>query len=199
MYFDLQLDKEDIKAVEVAFKGMESKTPSRLKNAINRTVTATMKAIKSNVLKTYTIKPARYKSAIQNVRRATVSNLSASIDVKDREPTLKNYKITHGEKSGIRASQLKGEGVKDLEVKGSKSKAFIPVKGKAEGFVVQRRIDKLGPKGGHFKVLHGTSVPKMMEQAWNGKTGNQGKLSEEMQKRLHQEIDREIERISTGS
>ncbi len=199
MYFDLQLDKEDIKAVEVAFKGMESKTPARLKNAINRTVTATMKAVKSSVLKTYTIKPARYKEAQQTVYRATVSNLGASIRVKDEEPTLGNYKITRGKKSGIRATELKGEDVKALEVKDWMSKAFIPTAGKANGLVTQRRIAHVGPKDGHFKVLHGTSVPKMMEQAWNGKTGSQGKLSEEMQKRLHQEIDREIERIITGS
>jgi hypothetical protein len=69
--------------------------------------------------------------------------------------------------------------------------AFIPTGGKAEGLMAQRRGASRSP----IKVLYGNSVPKMVEQIYQGKRGGQGDMEDVIRKRLHEEMMAEIAKI----
>ena len=193
MYYNITIDKADMRMLESKLRNMEKDTPRHLRNAINRTVTQAVRQIKSGRKNSYTIGARRFNSAI-TVQKATASHLDASIKSAERPPTVRNFKTSETKRSGVKVD-IDKTGLKVLEKKGAYSKAFIPGGGKLSGIVTQRRINHTGKKGGHFRVPYGPSVPKMIEKIWEGERGGQGNLQKTVQERLHKEIQAEIAKI----
>lgn len=187
MYYNIQIDKADLRMLESKLRNMEKDTPRHLRNAINRTVTQAVRQIKEGRGNSYTIKARRFNSAI-TVKRATASHLDASIRSAERPPTIINFKHSMP-KSGGKADITK-TGLKPLRT-GSGGAAFIPDGGKLSGFMVQRKSRERFP----LRMFYGPSVPKMIEKIWEGERGGQGNLQESVQERLHKEIQAEIAKI----
>ena len=183
----VEVDQNDIKKLTKKLKNLE-KAPNKLKNAINRTATQTMKMIKAGRGQGYTIAASKFNSDI-NVQRANAAHLDATIKSKGRPHTLSKSFKTSFPKSGGKADVTKS-GLKSL-VTASGGAAFIPSGGKAAGLMAQRRGSERTP----IKILKGNSVPKMVEQIWKGKRGGQGDLTKKVEKVLHDEIKKEIAKI----
>lgn len=182
----IEVNQADLHRVMSKLKDME-KAPRHLRNAINRTATVAMKMIKKGRSKGYTVKVGRFNSDIKKFNAAP-TNLQATIRANGKPPTLKSFK-TSFPKAGGKADITKS-GLKKL-VTDTGGAAFIPSGGKAEGLMAQRRGKERSP----IKVLYGNSVPKMVEQIYQGKRGGQGDMEKEIKKRLHDEILAEIAKI----
>ncbi|MBQ7655620.1 MAG: hypothetical protein IJS41_03835 [Clostridia bacterium] len=184
----IEADREDVKKLMSKLKNLE-KAPNHLKNAINRTATQALRMIKAGRGQGYTVKAGRFNADIQPIQRANAAHLDATIRSKGRPPTLKNFK-TSMPKSGGKADVTKS-GLKRL-VTAAGGAAFIPSGGPASGLMAQRRTKKRLP----IKVLYGNSVPKMVEQIWQGKHGGQGDLEAKAREKLHEEIQKEIAKLA---
>lgn len=193
----IEVDQDDLNRVLSKLKNLE-KAPNHLKNAINRAATQTLRTIKKGRSQGYTLKAGRFNKDIQPIQRANAAHLDATIKAKGRPPTLIGNFKTSMPKAGGKADVLK-TGLKKLIT--SVGAAFVPSAGKAAGRMVSRKDNKYYPEknGVHplknIHVLHGNSVPKMIEQIWHGKRGGQGALEEETRRTLHNEMMREIEKI----
>jgi len=182
----IEVDQKDLHRVMSKLKDME-KAPRHLRNAINRTATVAMKMIKQGRSQGYTVKVGRFNSDIKKFS-ATPTNLQATIRSKGKPPTLQSFKTSYP-KAGGKADITKS-GLKKL-VTDSGGAAFIPSGGQAAGLMAQRKGKERHP----IRVLYGNSVPKMVEQIYQGKRGGQGDMEDKVKKRLHDEIQAEIAKI----
>ena len=114
--------------------------------------------------------------------------MDATIKSKGRPPTIQNFK-TSAPKSGGRADIVKS-GLKTIAPKGG-GKAFIGPGGKIAGLMVKRESKARDS----IKVLHGPSVPKMVEKIYKGERGGQGDMESKVRERLHKEILAEVEKL----
>lgn len=183
----IEVDQEDLHRVMSKLKDME-KAPRHLRNAINRTATVAMRMIKQGRGQGYTVKTSRFNADLGKIQRATAEHLDAKIHAKGKPPTLQSFKTSYP-KAGGKADITKS-GLKKL-VTESGGAAFIPSGGQAAGLMAQRRGSERYP----IKVLYGNSVPKMVEQIYQGKRGGQGNMEDKIRKRLHDEIQAEIAKI----
>lgn len=184
----VEVDQHDLHRVMSKLKNMEQ-APRHLRNAINRTATQAMKMIKQGRSQGYTIKAGRFNQDLGKIQRATAEHLDATIKAKGKPPTLSKSFKTSMPKAGGKADITKS-GLKRLVVS-TGGAAFVPSGGKAAGLMAQRRGSSRFP----IKVLYGNSVPKMVEQIYQGKRGGQGDMQEEIRKRLHDEMMAEIAKI----
>jgi len=192
----VEVDQADLRRVTSKLEDME-KAPRHLRNAINRTATQAMKMIKAGRAQGYTIKAGRFNKSIKK-HPATPSTLTATIVAGGRSPLIKEFKTSYP-KAGGKADILK-TGWKRLVT--SAGAAFIPKAGKAAGRMVSRLDKKSTPviNGVHvlknIHVLHGPSVQKITEMIWKGERGGQGDMDDRVSKRLHEEILKEISKIT---
>jgi hypothetical protein len=185
---EVEVDQQDLKKVLNKLKDME-KAPRHLRNAINRTATVAMRMIKQGRSQGYTIKTSRFNQDLGKIQKATPEHLDATIKAKGKPPTLTKSFKTSMPKAGGKADITKS-GLKRL-VTATGGAAFIPSGGKAEGLMAQRRGSSRFP----LRVLYGNSVPKMVEQIYQGKRGGQGDMEDVIRKRLHEEMMAEIAKI----
>lgn len=184
--FQVEVSKADLMRVMTALNDLK-KSKSHLKNAINRTATATVKNLKAETKQAYTLKGSGKSAGRTVIYRASPAHLDAVIKAIGRPLTLKAHYKTTAPKAGARAD-ITRSGLKMLGVPGNQ--AFIPSAGKAAGLIVRRHTEKRFP----LKVLRGNSVPKTYEKIWQGERGT-GDVKDQTQKRLHDEILKEIERV----
>lgn len=182
----VEVDKGDLSRVKRKLSDL-SKAPRHLRNAINRTATQAMKMIKAGRSQGYTIGAGRFNSNIK-VYRATANRLDAVIKSHGRPPTIGSFK-TSMPKSGGKADVVR-TGLKPIRGAGDGA-AFIPTAGKVAGLMVQRTGKDRYP----IKVIHGPSVPKMVEMIYKGKRGGQGDMEGKVRKRLHEEMQAEIAKL----
>ena len=177
----VEVDKGDLSRVKRKLNDL-SKAPRHLRNAINRTATQAMKMIKAGRSQGYTIGAGRFNSDVK-VYRASANRLDAVIKSHGRPPTIGSFKSSMP-KSGGKADVVR-TGLKPIRG------AFIPTGGKVAGLMVQRTGKDRYP----IKVIHGPSVPKMVEMIYKGKRGGQGDMEDRVRKRLHEEIQAEIAKL----
>lgn len=178
----------DAKHVLSKLKSAETKTSKVLRNTINRTATKAMRMIKQGRSQSYTVKTSRFNKDLGKIQRATAEHLDASIKAKGKPLTFSGSFKTSMSKAGGKADITKS-GLKPLVSKEGGA-AFVPSAGKAAGLMAQRH----GKKRFKIKVLHGPSVPKMVEQIYKGKLGNEA-LEPFIQKTLHEEIQKELSNL----
>ena len=184
----VEVNQEDMRALQFKLRKMSNKAPMHVKNAVNRTGTQAMKMIRAGRTKGYTVKAGRFNADI-TTQRANVSHLDYTITANGRPPTLSKSFRTSAPKTGGKADVTKS-GLKKL-VTATGGAAFVPAGGRAEGLMAQRRGKSRFP----LKVFYGNSVPKMLEKIYKGERGGQGDMESKIQKILHDEIQKEIAKI----
>lgn len=182
----IEVDQNDIRRINAKLKNME-KSSKYIRNAIKRTTTAAMKMLRDGRKQGYTMNAKRFGGDIRRFD-ATPTNLSAAIKASGRPPTIMKFK-TSNPKSGGKVDITKS-GLKKL-VTESGGAAFIAQGGRVAGKMVQR----VGKARTSLKILHGNSVPKIVDQIYKGNRGGQGNMDAKIKKRLHEEIQKEMERI----
>lgn len=195
----IEVNESDIKWAQKKLKGMETKAPRVLKNAINHTAKKARKSLMEGAQRRYTVKNAGFNSRIK-IYNATNTKLSASVYARDRTLTLPRFHTT-SPKSGVRSEVLKGSGLKEVISRrgsvesGGKNdgaiRAFRAKGGKAAGLIVQRRTVARYP----LKVLRSISVPKMLEMVYLGRCGISYALEPEIKRTFRDEVKKEIAKI----
>lgn len=181
-----ELDQSDLQHVKNSLFLIEKKVPRVIKNAINHTAKWAKKELAAGMQASYTVKSAGLNSRIK-IQNATMRNMCATIHVKDRTLTIGRFHTT-APKSGGKAD-IKKNGLKALKLPLSdkkEAKAF-----KRKGLIMQRTTEERYP----VKALRSVSVPKMLEKVYQGEHGMKGALDPMIQKTLHDEIDKEIDKV----
>lgn len=177
-----EVDRSDLKYVQKKLRGMETKAPRVIKNAINHTAKEARKKLAAGAQGSYTVKSGGFNSRMK-IQNATNGRLYAVIRAQDRTLTITRFH-TSAPKSGGKADIVKG-GLKQL-MGPRKIKAF-----KRNGLIMQRKTEDRYP----LKVLRSVSVPKMLEKVYKGERGVAGELEPVIQRTLHDEIRKEIQRL----
>lgn len=186
----IEVNESDIKWAQKKLKGMETKAPRVLKNAINHTAKQARKSLMQGAQGRYAVKNAGFNSRIK-IYNATNTNLSASVYARDRTLTLPRFHTT-SPKSGVKSEVLKGSGLKEvISRKNGEIRAFRAKGGKAAGLVVQRRTEAKYP----LKVLRSISVPKMLEIVYLGRGGISEALEPEIKRTFRDEVKKEIAKL----
>ncbi len=191
----IEVNESDIKWAQKKLKGMETKAPRVLKNAINHTAKKARKSLMEGAQRRYTVKNAGFNSRIK-IYNATNTKLSASVYARDRTLTLPRFHTT-SPKSGVKSEVLKGSGLKEVVSRRGSSEsngeihAFRAKGGKAAGLIVQRRTVARYP----LKVLRSISVPKMLEIVYLGRGGISEALEPEIKRTFRDEVKKEIAKI----
>ena len=186
--FYYEVDKADLALIESKLKGVSTKSPSALRNAINRTATKGKKMITSGIKESYTMKGRAYGKEI-TIERATTGHLDATIKSQGKPRTLKEYKYT-APKKGVKADIIK-TGLKEILSSQGGGRPFVAKGGSVAGLIVQRTSKKRYP----LRVLKSVSVPKMVEMVYKGERGSEGELDPKIKKALHDEIMNEIKKL----
>ena len=186
----IEVNESDIKWAQKKLKGMETKAPRVLKNAINHTAKQARKSLMQGAQGRYAVKNAGFNSRIK-IYNATNTNLSASVYARDRTLTLPLFHTT-SPKSGVKSEVLKGSGLKEvISRKNGEIRAFRAKGGKAAGLIVQRRTEAKYP----LKVLRSISVPKMLEIVYLGRGGISEALEPEIKRTFRDEVKKEIAKL----
>lgn len=186
----IEVNESDIKWAQKKLKGMETKAPRVLKNAINHTAKQARKSLMQGAQGRYAVKNAGFNSRIK-IYNATNTNLSASVYARDRTLTLPRFHTT-SPKSGVKSEVLKGSGLKEvISRKNGEIRAFRAKGGKAAGLIVQRRTEAKYP----LKVLRSISVPKMLEMVYLGRGGISEALEPEIKRTFRDEVKKEIAKL----
>lgn len=191
--FIVEINEDELRRTMRSLRGIESGAPGKVKNAINRSATKTMKKIREG-RKSYVIKAGTFNEAIK-VFRASPSQLDAAIKAIDKPHPLhkgsaEGYYKTSGGSQGIKAAVMKG-GMKELET--GAGKAFYAKMKNGHMGIFHRRSDKRLP----IRELYGSGTSKMVKSIFNGK-GAGGSLEPYIQKALHDEIAAEINKLMEG-
>lgn len=192
--FIVEINRDDLRRVTRSLGGIESKAPGKVKNAINRSATKTMKKIREG-RKLYVIKAGTFNEAIK-VFRASPSRLDAAIKSIDEPHPLhkgavaEGYYKTSSGRQGIKAAVMKN-GMKMLET--GTGKAFYATMKNGHTGIFQRQGDRRLP----IRELYGSGASKMVKSIFNGKRGG-GSLEPYIQKALHDEIAAEINKLIGG-
>lgn len=184
----IEVDRNDVRALQLKLRHMQKKAPGQLKNAINKTATATKQFFYEDIEASYTVKKGRFKRELK-VQRASAEKLDATITVTGRPLTIRRFK-TSAPRSGGRADIVRG-GLKNLKSSRGGS-AFVAKGGRFSGLMVQRESKDRDS----VKVLKSNSVPKMTEMVYKGEGGAREALEPKIQDRLHKEIDAVMRRIA---
>ena len=186
----IEVNESDIKWAQKKLKGMETKAPRVLKNAINHTAKQARKSLMQGAQGRYAVKNAGFNSRIK-IYNATNTNLSASVYARDRTLTLPRFHTT-SPKSGVKSEVLKGSGLKEvISRKNGEIRAFRAKGGKAAGLIVQRRTEAKYP----LKVLRSISVPKMLEIVYLGRGRISEALEPEIKRTFRDEVKKEIAKL----
>lgn len=177
-----EISQRDLRYVQRKLQGMEKQAPRAIKNAVNHTAKEARKKLAAGVQESYTIKSSGFNSRMK-INNATNNRLFAVIRSKGRPLTIVRFHTT-APKGGGKADIVKG-GLKEL-VGPRKIRAF-----KRKGLMMQRETKERYP----LKVLHSSSVPKMLEKVYSGERGIKGELNPVIKKTLHDEIKKEIKKL----
>lgn len=187
----IEVNEADIKWAQKKLKGMETKAPRVLKNAINHTAKKARKGLMDGAQRRYAIKNAGFNSRVK-IYNATNTKLSASVYARDRTLTLPRFHTT-SPKSGVKSEVVKGSGLKEVVSRrgDTEIRAFRAKGGKADGLIVQRRTVARYP----MKVLRSISVPKMLEMVYHGGGGISAAMEPEIKRTFRDEVEKEIAKL----
>lgn len=205
-----EIDREDLRHVQKALKGIEKGSRTAIMRAVNNTAKKARKKLLEGVNKSYTVKAGGFNSRIK-IRNATRSRLYAEITSKGRPLTLKRFKTSTRKGSGTKADVVKS-GLKPLVSTGGKAgikasvrKVADKLKGRRRassgyqikafkaksGLIMQRKTSDRYP----LKVLRSVSAPKMLESVYKGNKNIKQELRPVVQETLHEEIQKEIDKL----
>lgn len=197
----IQIELSGIERIEEALNGMENKTPSVLKSALNATAKEARKELANKAKKTYAVKISGFNKTMK-IKNATVGKMEAVIKARGEAMELGQFraspfKVTNG---ADRPESMKGKVMTAHQMKAlvkSDVKAFV-VKFKSGHVAVVERVPgkkmKSNPKKEFLKKLLSPSIPQMV--------GNEkevyGEIRPKIDQLLQENISRQIDRILGG-
>ena len=197
----IEVNQDDVRQVLSKLDKIE-KSPKHIRDAINRTTTQLLKMLRQGRKAGYVIQPGAFSSAI-TVHRATYSMLNALVNARDHPHSLldeERYKVST--KGNIKAKVYKGA-LKKLGRSGREAFVATMRSGHTDIFHrtgeqgIQERLSRYVANHHTEKIdsFCGPSVSGMIKQIYNGKVGGQGNVSQRVQNRLHDEMQKEIAKL----
>lgn len=185
----IKVEEDSLRYVQQRLGKNAAQAPFAICNAANQTATWARRELLSAAQARYTVSSGGFNKNA-TIKRASPATLTAIIRVKGATLMLTRFK-TSAPKSGAKAAVLAGSGLQTLLYGGS-IKAFkgsVAAGKKSTGAIMQRR----GPSRYPVKVLHGPSVPKMVEMVYTGK-GEAG-LKMKIEAMYHAKLDAQIKKV----
>lgn len=176
----IRVDESIVREVQSQLGEMQSKAPRVIVNALNRTMTNMATNINREVRARYNIKAADIKETLVK-KRATPSDLSASVKAKGGVIGLDHFKVLPKKPQPKRKSPIKAAVKKESAKK--LPGAFVADKSGLKVFV--RNTKKRLP----IRRLYGPSIPQMLKNNVV-KSEIQTKAEDMFQQRLIHEISR---------
>lgn len=182
----IEVEQDSLRYAQQRLGKNSAQAPFAICNAANQTATWARRELLAAAQKRYTVSSGGFNKNA-TIKRASPSTLTAIIRVKGATLMLPRFK-TSAPKSGAKAAVLAGSGLQTL-IYGGNIKAFkgsVTAGKSSAGAIMQRR----GPSRLPVKVLHGPSVPKMVEMVYTGKseTGLKMKIEAMYQAKLDAQI-----------
>lgn len=198
--FEFELDKRQLRLLELKLNNMKQEVPKILKKAVNETAKQARLDLAEEAQKTYTVKNAGFKKALK-IKNATNGNLTATLKVTGAPLPLKSFQISKAG-GGVRAKVLKSGTLKPLEVGGIKAfvgnvakRGQVRKKDTAKGkkgtqvthiAVAQRQTREKLP----IKTLWSNSIPTMIGNEARVYGVVKPNIQENLQKNIHRQIDK---------
>lgn len=184
----IEVEQDSLRYVQKRLGRNSAQAPFAICNAANQTATWARRELLAKAQERYTVKVGGFNKNT-TIKRASPSTLTAIIRVKGATLMLPRFR-TSAPKSGAKAAVLAGSGLQTLLYGGSIKafKASVKAGKSSAGAIMQRR----GPSRLPVKVLHGPSVPKMVEMVYTGKSeaGLKVKIEAMYQAKLNEQIRR---------
>lgn len=184
----IEVEQDSLRYVQKRLGRNSAQAPFAICNAANQTATWARRELLAKAQERYTVKVGGFNKNT-TIKRASPSTLTAIIRVKGATLMLPRFR-TSAPKSGAKAAVLAGSGLQTLLYGGSIKafKANVKSGKSSAGAIMQRR----GPSRLPVKVLHGPSVPKMVEMVYTGKSeaGLKVKIEAMYQAKLNEQIRR---------
>lgn len=185
----IEVEQDSLRYVQKRLGRNSAQAPFAICNAANQTATWARRELLAKAQERYTVKVGGFNKNT-TIKRASPSTLTAIIRVKGRTLKLNRFRSTAPKKGAAKAAVLAGSGLQELlyggSIKAFKSKVTT---GKTKSnAIMQRRGGSRLP----VKVLHGPSVPKMVEMVYTGKSeaGLKVKIEAMYQAKLNEQIRR---------
>lgn len=194
---NVSVDEVSLKEIKERLGAMRSKAPVLLKKSVNEVAQQMLRDVKKDVKAEYRIGQKAVSEEIYlkgkpNVKTPQISLIARSKQhgIMDFEVTPKTYNIRR--KKAIRASQLKSEPLKSIEVGGRKAfiGRFSNQYGKTDTYTVMQRK---GKDRFPIKKINGSSMPTMVYKVWKEKEKGQ-----DYAKRLRQAVEKHINEVMGG-
>lgn len=187
--FRVDVNENDLARVTRKLHGMEKEARQAIRNAANDTAVKARKMLASEAQRRYTVKNGGFNDHAK-LQRATLANLTAIIKVDGKPLTAPRFHISVSKRYGVKMEQLKGSGLKTLEMSGIK--AFTGT-GQISGakLVLQRKGPSRLPVHGRY----GSSVPKMIEQVYDRGGFTSAAMKDKITELYHQNLEKQIARV----
>ena len=192
----VEVNHRDLAYVQRQLHGLEDQAPKVLRSAVNETAVRARKLLVQHAKERYAVKNAGFNSRTK-IRRATLANLTATIQVGGKTLTMSRFHTTHPAKpkkgrTGVKAEILAKAGLK--EVAGSrKIKAFV-AKVSSGSKATSQVLQRTGKSRYPLKVLRSVSVPKMIEKVYNGGGMTETGLKREIEQLYQESVRKQIEK-----
>lgn len=190
----VEVDVSGLEEVERKLGKMKDQAPKVLRSAINSTATEARKQLAQEAQIRYTVKNAGFNSAAK-IRRATVSNLVATIHAGGRKLDIPRFHVTRPRSHkkgapGAKAEVVAGGGLKEIRgTNGIKAFSSTVPSGKSRS---KQILQRQGAARYPVQVLHSVSVPKMLEMVYEGRGAAKRALKKDIQKIYNQKVQQKI-------
>lgn len=190
----VEVDVSGLEDVERRLGKMKDQAPKVLRSAINSTATEARKQLAQEAQSRYTVKNAGFNSAAK-IRRATVSNLVATIHAGGRKLDIPRFHVTRPRSHkkgapGAKAEVVAGGGLKEIRgASGIKAFSSTVPSGKSR---TKQILQRQGAARYPVQVLHSVSVPKMLEMVYEGRGAAKRALKKDIQKIYNQKVQQKI-------
>ena len=185
---EVEVDEAMLRAIEIKLKGLQTKAPRALKNAVNATARDAKKDLAAKAQQQYTIKKSKFKKNIKQ-KNATLSNTVAELKVSGQMNKLESFQTRkNSKKLGAKARGRNDRSLKEL-LSSKGGRAFAPTFSSGHSAIAQRQGKARLP----LKTFFGPSDPEMV-----GSKDVYGKIEPDIQKMLYSNIQKQIDKILGG-
>ena len=186
----VEVNHDDLAYVQSKLGALREQAPKVLRDAVNKTARNARMRLAAKARERYTVKNVGFNNHVK-IRRATQSKLYAELKVNGRTLTQPRFHTTRNTKRrGAKTEVIRGHGLKEL-VNREGNKAFFAkvatghknvnhtasAQDKTTNMVLQRTGDDHYP----MRSFHGSSVPKMLEKVYDGRSITDPGLKKEIE------------------
>lgn len=194
----VEVNHEDLAYVQRKLGGLREQAPKVLRDAVNKTARHARKRLAAKAQERYTVRNAGFNNHVR-ITNATPSRLYALLKVNGRTLTQPRFHTTRNtRRRGAQTEVIRGHGLKEL-VNREGNKAFFAkvatgdknvkhtasAQDKTTNMVLQREGDDRYP----MRSFHGSSVPKMLEKVYDGRSITDPGLKREIEEMYRQNVD----------